>query len=257
MKDIKEYFHLLEQSNHSPNFWCSLEYFQKANWRVESELKISDLPDLSPIKAWVVKDLDGELMLPYVDWMGFHPEGCFAGFSTMPGKTFLDYELIYDPSAFIDLCGSRWHMVRKNLRWAETDTKESLFLTPALPKEGDLTELLDYYFADDSDWYDPEVMLKYLYHGNHRFFLMGAISGKLYGVLAYDYNYKYINFRYCVVLPGIRGLSDTARVLFYRQIAQIFPHYLVNDGGTLGDEGLYKYKMRLNPVEVRKIYTYA
>ncbi len=202
-------------------------------------------------------------MLPPVG-RGFVPKGWWAGFSScgvptgqpgkFPGYVFLDYEYIYNPADFRMLEGGKWHPVRKNLRWAIADAAP-LHLLPTYPLEA-VSAFVMSSIAQDSEWQDPEVMVKYLLFGEHRLFVVDA-ENKLLGILAWDENWAYVNFRYCLVAPGVRGLSDLARVWFYWYIDNLRPGKLVNDGGSLDDEGLRRYKLRLNPCKVNKIYSYG
>lgn len=264
MSLAREYFAALRRTlpQQSPNFWCSEEYFEKAGWGVVEHGPWKGGSDA----AWYsVMDDTGKNMLPAVEktGMGLWYRNCWAGFSTMDparaktGVDFLDYEFIYRPSDFMDLSGGAWHTTRKNMRWAEKDAGEGFQLWPAV-SEAAIEELVTAWSEDSGEveYYDPEIMLKYLFHGQNRLFVVGR-SGRLYGILAWDSNWRYINFRYCVVRPGIRGLSDTARVMFYRfSYARCFPGLLVNDGGSLDRPGLHRYKTRLNPFQVNQIFTF-
>jgi hypothetical protein len=260
MDNAQKYLFLLSRSNHLPNFWCSYEYFQKAGWVVRKNRTIGPLPDLNMECYWGVFDSGGQLMLPYISgFVEFKAGNCWAGFSTSTKRHLdylLDHEFIYDPKHFLDLGGGQWRMVRKNLRWAEIDADEGFYVSFTRADMGEISELIESVAADGSEWYDPEVMVRYLFHGENRLYLRGFKTGKLYGIMVFDMNWNYINFRYCIVRPGYRGLSDTARVSFYQEIAKTYQGRLVNDGGSLGSEGLYRYKMRLNPIKINEIYTY-
>ncbi len=258
IRTAADYLTALCKASHLPNFWCSQEYFERAGWIVKE------------VDGFIgVFDKDGKKMLPEIQLIPFvllDYSDSWAGFSSIPafwGGDELDYEFIYDPQSFLDLSGSPWRMVRKNLRWAESDLGEKVFLdsSPIVTTTTE-QEIMDFIVGwtegnNEKEFYDPEVMVEYLLKGKNRFFVRGVSSKSLYGILAYDYNWKYVNFRYCTVLGGVRGLSDTARVLFYQKIAKTFPGFQVNDGGSLGNDGLYRYKLRLNPIKVSKIRTYC
>lgn len=250
---LSMYFSAIKKGGHLPNFWCAEEYFEKAGWQVLYE------SGADKVTLRVVDDA-GQLMLPkMVAATGFvEREDCWARFSTLsPLGEFLDYEFIYDPREFLKLSGDKWRKVRKNLRWAEQDAGESFYFSTEAGSV-EIGQFLEYWAQESEQadsWYDSEVFLKYMFEGKSRWFLRGSQTHKLYGIIATDRNFRYINFRYCVVQPKIRGLSDTARVKFYQLLAQSFwGDFLVNDGGTLGRDSLYNYKMKLNPRQVNKIF---
>lgn len=251
MSIASNYLLSIALAGHDPNFWCSEEYFLKAGWQVRWHNGF-----------YSVHDQEGKTMLPMISRnFDVRIDDCWAGFSSMVSldNPLLDYEFIYDPKDFFDLSGGKWSMVRKNLRWAEKDAGEILFLTT---KEEEPQEAETFFYAlakeiGDREWYDPEVLVKYMLSGRHRYFLRGMKTRCLYGILAYDYNPVFINFRYCLVAPEIRGLSDTARVAFYRTMGVMYPGILVNDGGSLGSDTLYRYKQRLNPVRISNVKTYS
>lgn len=250
------YLARLESLGIAPNFWCSEEYIDAANWSTLC----------SPTDTLWVVDEEYNIMLPGIG-MDSGEYGFWAGFSELlPPKEnaeiwdFLDYEFIYMPSRFLSIEGPEWSASRKNMRWAVQDAGEPLWLQNAsLFAEKDTyieTFFGEWMEANEStEIYDPEVLVKYIYAGRNRLFLRGLTSGKVYGIIAWDDNFKYINFRYCLVLPNIRGLSDLARITFYRYIARLFPEKLVNDGGSLGNPGLERYKKRLNPITINSIYS--
>lgn len=236
-----------------PNFYCSLEYFEKANWKVKSDgghnIQIVDSDDAPMLPAISLKEgkcninLDKEYM---------------AGFSglTSRGK-FHDYEFIYDPKEFLSIEGGRWKMTRKNIRWAKLDIGKSLYVSenPGNFDEKDIQNFLEKWGEKYENIYDPETLIKYILSGNNRIFFSGEKNKELFGIIAYDGNFNYINFRYCIVKEGIRGLSDLMRVLFYQMISACYRNKLVNDGGSLDSDTLHKYKARLNPCQINKIWS--
>lgn len=248
------YLERLEGLGLSPNFWCSEEYVMHSGWRTfqsESDtLYVVDDENNSMLPS-IGRDSDGTGF-----WAGF--SGIAPVHDTVPGWSFLDLEFIYNPYDFNFIDGSHWVNTKKNLRWAIEDVKEPLQLVVVKAADTLLIDsfLMDWVASNDTEnIFDPEVIVKYMYEGEHRHFLRGVITGKVYGILAWDKNYKYVNFRYCLIMSGIRGLSDTARVCFHRYIARVFPGTLVNDGGALGNPGLERYKKRLNPIHINLIYS--
>ena len=240
----------LKELGVTPNFYCSGEYFEKAGWDV-----------LLKGDALWVEDETGAAMLPAVSFVSpelIHEPGC-VGFTSHPvsGGTFWDFEFIYRPAdfhTFPQLSSGYRKLLKKNMRRAEEEAGESFFLSRDV-SEGDVDGLMAFVFGEDSEtMYDPETIVKYLYQGENRLTLRGITSRKVYGVLAFDFNFAHINFRYCFVVPGVPGLSEYARALFYRHTDTHYPGRLVNDGGTLGKDSLLFFKKRLGPLHIRELY---
>lgn len=241
------YLTALEENDfYSPNFWCSEEYWEKAGWK---ERMYED--------ALYVIDEKGDRMLPTFEDMGTGKYEClhfvhpyWAGFSEFLEKVpdisiagehqkFLDYEIIYDPKNFLRLEGKKWKLFRKNLKRFEKEVKESSGIQ-TICDEVKIDKFVDDWTMENAGktFYDPEIILKYLLQGKNRFFIMGNKSKKLYSICAWDENWKYVNFRYCMC-RSMPGLSDYSRFLFYYTMALRHPYKLVNDGGTLGSESLF------------------
>ena len=108
-----------------------------------------------------------------------------------------------------------------------------------------------------AELYDPDAMVEYLMSTYHRLALVGT-SGHVYALLAFDFNRVFTNFRYCETVGAehLRGISDTARVLFYQYLQWSGYTGPVNDGGALGRSGLEQYKRRLHPAEINTIRSY-
>ena len=106
---MESYLQRLEQLGIDPNFWCSIEYAEKAGLRGSEVMTRNGL-------AFSVKDLaEG--------WDVFPPLGpssldghskIWSDFPDFPGEAlgytphFLDYEYIYDPRAFLTMEGGEW-----------------------------------------------------------------------------------------------------------------------------------------------------
>ena len=254
---MNSYLFHLQKTEYSPNFYCSDEYFEKANMSIEVET------DIQYIKRRIyLLDNENVRLLPTIEIIGnfydyfarIGKDYIFqSGFSNYEEGEFWDYEFIYDPKNFLDLSGGKWKKVRKNINWVKKKINEDIQFSPYIENDK-LNHFLDLWFHKNRDvvFYDPEVMVNYVYHGNNRLFLIGNESGRLYGICIWDENYKYINFRFCLVDPNIKGLSDFCRVKFYIFMAHE-TNKLVNDGGSLGNQGLYEYKKYLNPIEINEI----
>jgi len=81
-----------------------------------------------------------------------------------------------------------------------------------------------------------------------------VLRDDLVGFNVWDENYKYINFRYSFG-RGLPYLSEYLRWAFYTDWDVLSSRKLVNDGGSLDSSSLHKFKERLGPVEIQKIYS--
>jgi len=257
---MSRYLGELKKRNIPPNFYCSEEYFEKAGW----------IEDWDEENVIIIFDSSkSHIMLPVIDLdsIRFLSSSFYVGFSNLNSicfkenikLNFLDYEFIYDPSQFISLSGNKWKKARKNLKWCREDFGKLYVYVTYGDRDQDRLKggcFLDKWVdsIEGKELYDPEVLLKYVCFGKNRL-LVENNQEEVKGIICWDENWKYVNFRYCIVNNSEgRGLSDTCRVLFYRYINSIRPGKLVNDGGSLGISSLYKYKEKLNPIEINKIY---
>jgi hypothetical protein len=112
-------------------------------------------------------------------------------------------------------------------------------------------------WGKDKNVFDPETMLRFGLMGEHRFGLFLKKSGcaaQLIGLNIWDENWKYVNFRYCID-DGSSFLQEYLRYQFYTDPEIQAKGKLVNDGGALDSEGLLRFKLKLNPVQVIKVYS--
>ncbi len=254
------YLQILKQNRITPNFWCSQEYFDKAGleedhllgWVVITDPEYPDKFVLPPI---CIGD-DGKIIkitMRHV-WADFH-----LSFSPYVYASFLDYEFIYDQRNFLNMVGKDWAVFRKNSRkWLRGKDPEKIafILLSGSCWKGQIDDVfIDWLSAQgfDEEIQDSETMMKFLYEGQNRFGLF--YGDELKAVLVYDYNWEYINFRYCVC-KNEPWLSEYARLRFYLDpLIQQDPR-LVNDGGCLGSDGLFFFKHKMNPVEIRKRHSW-
>jgi hypothetical protein len=263
-----KYLELLEKGNITPNFWCSEEYFEKALlYGVKNGDYISFLDDdwivFPPINEETLKletkegRLEGKIWSDFPEWK-----------PTNEWKPkFLDLEYIYNPKDFLHMDGGKWQVFRKNCRkWPRRFTGERhLHYEWVLEthKWKSLDKLNDELSAVLASWLeskspedkimDDDVLLKYLFHGENRKALHH--NDKIYGVNIWDENYKYINFRYSVCLPD-EFLSEYMRWLFYTDPFIQGKNKLVNDGGILDNPNLKRFKDKMNPLQVREVYSW-
>ena len=251
------YLACLEEWGIEPNFWCSLEYFQKAGWR-----------EIVTDQMLFVIDEEGHVMLPplslkhqtantYVPNKGLWAD--LVGFSPIfaEGQTchFLDYQYIYDPGRFFDMSGGQWSTFRKNSRkFPQRYGEDSLVLATDVKVKmiedfvpGALKQL------KGETIHDIEVMMKYLFFGENRLFLLDLESGQILSINIWDENHQYINYRYCLC-SNISFLSEYSRLGFYKYIFQ--KNKMVNDGGVLDRPSLKLFKDKLNPIAIRDIHTW-
>lgn len=257
---VSVWLEVLESLGLDPNFWCSVEYFQKAGWR---EYLGND--------QVLVKDQSGEFMLPCLSLTAAVPSfptdakriwsdlPLFAdyGLSAWAEPEPLDWEFIYDPQQFLNLSGGAWATFRKNIRKWPRENQGWVYAPLTDQDELAIVDVTTEWLAGvkDSTIHDDEVMLSYLFTGEHRWGLFTE-TGTLVGINVYDSNYKYINFRYsiCRSEPFV---SEFLRWLFYTSSDILSSGKLVNDGGCLDREDLRVFKERLRPVKTRKVYSWS
>ena len=78
---------------------------------------------------------------------------------------------------------------------------------------------------------------------------------RLVGMNVWDENFAFINYRYCID-DGAPFLNEYLRYCFYTHPTILLINKYVNDGGCLDSEGLKKFKMKLNPLAVYKVFSY-
>lgn len=262
--DMKyKYLELLEKGSITPNFWCSEEYFDKA--------KLTEVYDSG---TWGILDQDWGLMFPLLDSIGGYFERIVEPdvdkiWSDFPewkpkgwNSKFLDYEYIYDPKIFLHMEGGDWATFRKNCRkWPRRFGNGNLIygwissFSYFSPKD-ELSDVLISWLENKSSEdmvMDSEVLVKYLFHGQNRKILYH--KNKIYGVNIWDENYKYINFRYSICRPE-EFLSEHMRWLFYTDPFIQEKNKLVNDGGVLDNPKLKFFKDKMNPLQVREVYSW-
>lgn len=258
------YLGWLEKLKVIPNFWCAEEYFEKAG--LEEELR--------PDGFLIVKD-NQTVMFPAIDtefgaigtggvpriWSDFVTG--YAGWGVKDySPSFLDYEYLYDPKEFSTMEGGKWQVFRKNCRKFPhrhnsilTYTRMGAWPYPGL--DAAFTSMFQEWLSGvDREIQDDEVMLKYFSEGFNRKILWSHTEKKIYGINIWDENYQYINFRYSFCRKG-DFLPEYMRWLFYRDGEILHKGKLVNDGGVLDNPNLEKFKNKMNPYKIRKVYSWV
>lgn len=245
-EDLSHYLGTLERLGVVPNFWTSAEYLLRsgAYWLILGELSGFHVYD----DEWFLPPLNNGG--PYLD------APIYAGFpdQAIPGAEFLDYQIIYDPRDFQDLSGGRWQTFRKNVRKYPVRTPGFHEYRRLVSDEylSELSRLLTSW-AEGRDVFDPDTFVRFVLNGDNRKGLF--VDGRLVGLNVWDENYRYVNFRYCVD-DSSPFLNEYMRYLFYTDTEILQTGKLVNDGGALGSEALFRFKQKLNPCQIMKVYSY-
>lgn len=247
-KNINHYLRQIERLKIVPNFWASKEHLIKSQAVWVEEKGLSGFKLEKDAKEWFLPPLDSwgqdYWTTTYAGWPDEH---------TLE-STFLDYQFIYNPQDFQDMSGGKWKVFRKNIRkYPKRINKPLLYIT--IHKGEFITPLsimLDEW-GQNRKVFDTNTFVRFVLHGDNRKGLF--VDNNLVGLNVWDENYWYINYR-CCIDNGSPFLNEYMRYLFYTDVEIIQKHKLVNDGGSLGSETLYKFKQKLNPHQVMKIYSH-
>lgn len=171
---------------------------------------------------------------------------------------FLDWQYLFRPTDFLNMEGSRWEVFRKNSRkWSNRNP--GWYYTETPPTSSDAGELIaEWLDRKRNDVHDGELLARFAFFEDglpiFRKYLYNK-SGELVGINAWDENWMFINYRVCIVRED-PFLDEFIRLLFYTDEKVIGMNKIVNDGGTLGHEGLQRFKDKMNPFEKHKIYSW-
>lgn len=242
---VSEYLAVAKASGADPNFFMSWDYLtlKQLECRVDGGRWGFGEPG-EP--GWYLPPVCGRRL----ECIG----GTWAGLPDVVGRELLDCEYLYDPKQFLDLSGSRWKVYRKNVRkWPSRGPGVVTYRGLAAGELAPETANLVAQWADGRELYDPETMIRVALDGRHRWGLFR--SGELVGLNVCDVNWRYVNFRLCVD-NGDPFLQEYLRHQFYTSRRVQCWGRLVNDGGSLGSEGLRRFKEKLNPLVTRAIYSH-
>jgi hypothetical protein len=166
----------------------------------------------------------------------------------------LDRQYIYDAHDFNDLSGKRWAVFRKNIRkYPNRYGYNLIYRELEIDDHIDQVGELMFRWAHGRELQDNEVMVRFVMLGRLRW---GLFNGhKLIGVNVGDENHTHGIYRYCIdnCMPF---LNEYLRYRFYTSPWAQQKRW-INDGGDLDNPSLARFKRKLNPVEIRTVYTYV
>ena len=257
-RTVEPYLNLLMKMRIDPNFYVSEPYLNLVNTQCFS------LGNLCWLEAdgWTLFPVLSETWYPsglivqrsgkrkmfecWCDFNGYFCEGL--------NPRFLDNEFIFDPCQFNDMTGGRWQIYRKNSRkWQrghENWSYQDKF------NERQAQTLLGEWLDNKPKVEDAELMIRLCLEkipGVCRRFLYH--DGELKAINVWDENWRFVNYRVCIVRDE-PWLSEFARLLFYTDPEIQSKHKLIHDGGSLGNEGLERFKDKMNPLIKRKRYSW-
>jgi hypothetical protein len=247
------YYSLLEEAlcaqNAEPNHFVSRPWFELSGWTINisqgSKKVICLMEDDDPI--FPALSLEG-------DKAAIEEGPCridHHGLSTSLIKQKFDDEFIYRAGDFhSDQLDGKPRIFRKSCR---AFVKQHPHWSYNRLQPYHRTDALSFIFkwlgeklGDDIHYLDQ--MLAYIESGRDGIEVHGLWEkGDLLGLTIADHNWHFINFRYCFTLAPYA--SEFIRLCFYRLWA---PDTLINDGGSLDNESLRRFKEKLGPHQVRE-----
>jgi hypothetical protein len=239
-----DYLSRLEDYKLQPTFWSSPSYL--------NSLELRQVDNHGTI--WLEED--GLCLFPPIAPDGtydFSPDCIWAIPSgTIKTDKVLDWEYLYRADDFKNLSGGKWEVFRKNSRkWSKGNPRWRYEWAPT-HQIGHCFDLLGSWLSskpEEEEIQDSDTILRYL--KEHQGFTFNLWSGdKLVGINVYDWSWKYMNFRYSFYDSFQPYLSEFLRLLFYQRAIGI-----INDGGTLGNSNLERFKDKLNPFQKSPIYS--
>lgn len=267
------YLKKIEERGTPPNFFCSSAYLSQEHiqmnvshfyiWPVDEDgeallppLFTSVLPGHMDDLAYGIGSPSGCLVPPdagevMVDLSGEHPP---TGYS----REFFDYEFIYRPENFLKMEGGAWEVFRKNSKKYPKRNPGVYEYTENPPEQSKIASLLAEWLENKmgADVYDIDFLISCVLDppgGMFRMFLKRG--GELVAINVYDENWMYVNFRYCISKTKDHA-DEFARLMFYTDPIILNKQKYVNDGGSLGNQNLFNYKKKLNPVKINERFSW-
>jgi len=187
-------------------------------------------------------------------WSGLEGWEAPEGFQ----KTVLDWQYIFNPEHFLTMEGHEWATFRKNARkWPERHGSLHMVPHEKVPAKDRMHLVGDWLEGKADVAYDAPTMANYLFHSHPDTQVQCLVDAKgvLWAIIAWDYNWRFINFRYCLVRPDNAFLEEYVRLSFYLLPCIQLDTRCVNDGGIVDNPGLEIFKDHMNPT--KKIQTYS
>ena len=250
---VEHYLKRAEKLKVEPNFYLSKSYLDVSGAQCWEQ------------GDWVWLEADRWCLFPRLslieDKISSHPSKrvwCdFNGWPNHPTTVqFLDWEYLFNPINFNSMNGGQWETFRKNSRkWPRTHP--NWLYTYHWDNEQATQLLLDWFETKKQGVQDADLIARYV---------LGETPGvekcclydkqELVAINAWDENWQYINFRFCIVKPGQSFLDEFARLRFYTDGIIQNKNKLINDGGTVNNPGLEHFKDKLNPVRKRQVMSW-
>jgi hypothetical protein len=266
----------LQSLNITPNFYCSCAYLtacgagcylsDDGRWAyvVDTTEDGEDVCMFPPVPATdeVARAVPPQDWPPLFDFIWADFTGGVnapAGYQT----SLMDYQYIYDQTLMAEAAGPAFATFRKNARkWPARSGLELESVAVVRVPGAQAQELCgEWLEAHQTVVQDVPNMLTYLLNPPPGALVRGMLDnyGYLRALIAYDINYRYVNFRYCITRPNEPFLEEYVRMLFYRSpVAQMnVGRRLINDGGVVDNPGLMNFKDRLNPIRRFESHTWT
>jgi len=248
------YKYLIRTKTANPLFWFSQEYFYFRNLKEIIKDGIVYVIDEDGVCLFCPFNfvINSFAVFDNIDFVWASSNS--IDFDSNWEKNFLDEEFFYNPLDFLNLSGKKWKTFRKNInKWMDKDY--DYFDISGMDNYRKEKETLILKWSEDlEEFYDADILIKFCFFGNN---VKGLFyKDKLIAINIWDENKKYINFRYNIVDRENSFISEFSRYLFYIDPVILKSNKLVNDGGWLGKETLRKFKIKLNPIAIRKIYSF-
>ena len=251
------YLTRIEELKINPNFFVSEPYLRFSKVQCYSN------------DNWIWVEDDKYLLFPPLPLTN-HKKGCpihkevwadfvdiFHTFLHTFHHNFLDYNYIFDSNHFNNLKGGKWAVYRKNINKWPTNNENWKYWDKI--KQFEVNKLLSEWLSrKQKTVMDVELIIQFVLFSQkdiHRKALYDS-HNNLMAINVWDENYKYINYRFCIVKENQPFLDEFSRFLFYTDLKIQSTGKLINDGGVLGSTGLERFKDKMNPIEKQKIYSW-
>lgn len=256
----EDYWRAVAKSPLIPNSWMTPEYVELAELKWEVGPFHCGFAEDNGFEGW---EEGSRWFLPPLLW-NRHPEAfcrnrpTYASFVSEVGNGVrcepLDRQYFYSAFRFLKMEGKQWAVFRKNARKFPDRTDKPLHYIQ-LDDDTHTDQIGDLLvkWAEGREVQDNVVMTRFLLLGKLRWGLF--VGDRLVGVNVADYNFKHGVYRFCID-DGSPFLQEYLRWRFYTSPwAQ--EKLIINDGGDLDNPNLAKFKRKLNPINIRTVYTYS